>query len=200
MNISLCSQSRAFIDAAEYQPQPFPVDRRVPVMAPGYESYVNTGYPGFSSFLTPFGWTQYSPIPVVEQMPLDERSDNLLPPLVFVNGRPIHVEPTPTDQPREMANQDLNHQTMIPGSAKYSRLPKPTVEVCNDNGSMVLQRATEASQDVWGTGSDFVLRRPMPNIFINGRTAAQQQQANNGGGGTTLPLFLLIGLAAWAMS
>jgi hypothetical protein len=205
MNISLCSQSRAFQDAQEYQPQPFPVDRRVPVVAPGYETYVNTGYPGFTSFLTPFGWTQYAPVDPntlpMNSVPLDEREDRLLPPLVFVNGKAVYIDAQPSTLPEFVSGENLNHQTMIPGSAQYSKLPRPVVDVCKDpitGQGAVLRQATDLSVDVWGTGSDFVLRRPMPNIFVNGKSAVPV--TGNGEGLGAVPVLLIAGLALWALS
>lgn len=176
MNLSQCSQSRAFIDDDQYSVAVLPADRRYPVPAPGYESYVNTGYPGFKTIYTAFGPTNYAMGEGVQPTnpdnePIDEVVNNMLPPLVFVNGKPVYVPEEPTNAPTYSSSGLLNHLTRIPMSGNYQRLPKPTVDLCRDyfSNGLTLQSAEKVETSIWGEGSDFVLRRPMPSILINGR-------------------------------
>jgi len=175
MNISTCSQSRAFMDDATYLPQPYPADRRYPVPNPGYDTYPNTGYPGIRTIYTAFGPTNYADS-VVEPTnpnhePIDEVGVALLPPLSFVNGQPVYTPAPKPTAPEYAPVSTLNHLTMIPASGQYNKLAMPpAVDLCRDywNKGMVLRDAERVSASIWGKGDDFVLRRPMPSILING--------------------------------
>jgi hypothetical protein len=176
MNLSICSQTRAFQDDATYLPQPYPVDRRYPVPAPGYDSYVNTGYPGVRTIQTAFGPINYADSEVQptnpNNEPIDEVANRLLPPMVFVNGKPVYTPEPESNQPEFVPAGQLQHLTRIPESGSYQKLPQaPPFDICLDyfRHGIVTQQAERVEKSIWGSGDDFVLRRPMPSILVNGR-------------------------------
>ncbi len=194
MNLSNCSQTRAFMDDAAYW-RPEWIDLRIPAANLAYDTYPNFGY-DVASLL--------GPIDV-----LGKKIKTIIAEIPGGGALVVQLPPLPSG-PEFQQWPELEHQTRIPQSGQVQRgNPNPLYrdpgytqnysDTLDCAPGMVTQKARSNQNELWGPELDdtkrLVLERPMPSIVNTPVFPEDMVRVVP----SSLGLWLLAGLGAWAL-